>query len=284
MRIGLHSPDKTDFPNLALMKLSAWHKAKGHKVSLYGFGGYDLVYSSKVFTWSKNICLPEGTIKGGMGYGLNGWLDEEIEHTMPDYSLYGLNYSVGFLTRGCPRKCDFCFVPEKEGDIRPHADIEEFLAHDTVMLLDNNILAHQHGIEQLEKIAKLGVKIDINQGVDARLIDDGIAKLFSKIKWVSPVRLACDHKSQMKHVHKAVELMRWRNVKPMAYSCYTLVKDDIQDAIDRIKFLKGIYVDPYAMSYIGPNGEKPSQESLDLERYVNHKATFKSTWWENYKK
>lgn len=288
MKIGLHDADKTNFPNLALMKISAWHKAQGHEVGWYNaLFGADKVYSSKVFTFSSHDeYLPDSTTLGGVGYDLTEKLPEEIEHISPDYSLYNSHYSQGFTTRGCTSNsaiCKECVVPWNEGNIKPHAKITEFLAHDKCVLMDNNILAHQHGIEQLEYCAEKGIKIDINQGVDAALIDDGIAKLFSKIKWLEPVRLACDRADRIDVVREAITRLRWRDVRPERYSCYILIRDDIQDAMARLRFLKGMAVDPFAQPYLDRKNTPPTQEQKDLARWVNHKATFKSVWWENYK-
>lgn len=285
LRIGLHDGDKTKFPNLVLMKLSAWHKAKGDHV--YWFVpviDYDKVYSSKVFTFTKeDPRLPKNTIKGGTGYGSPLVLPSEIEHIKPDYSLYNMEYSMGFLTRGCNRKCNWCVVPGKEGKTHGHADIEEFTVHRDVVLLDNNVLQHEHGIRQIEKIAKLGLRVDFNQGLDCRLIDDSVAKLLSKVKWLHPVRLACDHMGMMKFVQQAVTHLRWHNVTPRRYFSYCLVKD-IDDALERVKFLKGLNVDPFAQPYIDLEGKtKPTREQRSFARWVNHKAEFKSRTWEEYR-
>ena len=184
MRIGLHNADNGRYPNLALMKLSAYHKAKGNDVEIFfPLMRYDIVYSSKVFTFTPDEITPTMTIKGGTGYGSINPLQDEIEHACPDYDLYGLDYSMGFLTRGCNRKCEWCVVPEKEGQAHEHADIEEFLRHGEVVLMDNNVLQVDHGIRQIEKISQLGVKVDFNQGLDSRLIDDTTAKLLSTVKW-----------------------------------------------------------------------------------------------------
>ena len=286
MKIAIHDADNTGFPNLALMKISAWHKTKGDDVSKFiPLMTYDKVYSSKVFSWNpENGYLPSNTEKGGTGYKLyNKILPDEIEHTCPDYNIYNTYRSFGFLTRGCPNHCPWCIVPKKEGNIRAHADIEEFTRHSEVILMDNNILAHKHGIEQIEKIARLGLKIDFNQGLDARLIDDGIAKRLSQIKWLHPVRLACDRKSQMKHIQKAVTLLRWHNVTPRTYFVYVLIKD-INDALERVKFLKGMGLDPFAQPYRDyKTNNEPTQEQKDFARWVNHKAIFKSVTWEQYK-
>jgi len=211
-------------------------------------------------------------------------LSEECEHVMPDYFLYGCNKSYGFLTRGCIRKCEHCVVPEKEGKIRANADIEEFLSHGECILLDNNVLAHKHGIEQIEKIARLGIKVDFNQGLDARLIDGGIAKRLSVIKWLHPVRLACDSQKDMQSLHRAVELLRWYNVTPKKYFVYMIVKD-IDEAMERAKFIKGLYCDPWAQPYRDPKAdEEPSDEVKDFARWANFGRIFNKVSWEDYKK
>lgn len=285
MLIALHDAEKTDYPNLALMKLSAWHKAQGDESRMFDAMWWpgEKVYSSKVFTFTpEDPYLPLGAIKGGTGYGINDKLSDDVEHCCPDYSLYDLDYSLGFLTRGCSRKCDWCFVPEKEGGITAHADIEEFARHKNVVLMDNNVLAHDHGIDQLEKISKLGLKVDFNQGLDARLIDDRIARRLAKLKWLKPVRLACDNKGQMESVRRAVELLRWHNCTPRRYFCYVLVKD-VADAIERVKFLKGIDVDPYAQPYLDKTGTPPTDEQKDFARWVDMKAEYKTRTWEEYR-
>ena len=281
--IGLHNADNKNFPNLALLKLSAWHKSKGDNVSEYMpiFSSlYTKVYSSKVFTYTLDDCFidPSHVIKGGTGYATNNELSDEIEHICPDYS--NLDYSIGFLTRGCPNKCSWCIVPKKEGDIQPHADIEEFLRHEKAILLDNNVLASEHGIQQIEKIAKLRIKVDFNQGLDARLIDDSIAKRLSKVKWLKPIRLACDSKSQMPYVKKAIKLLRKYNTTPTNYFVYVLVKD-IEDALERVMFLKDLKVDPFAQPFRDKNTE-PNKEQKRFARWVNRKEIFNTVTWEEY--
>jgi len=282
MKIGLHD-DNTGFPNLALMKLSAWHKSLGHHTERFiALEKYDKVYSSKVFTFTKTDDYLHGhVVKGGIGYGLYTTLPEEIEHTCPDYDLYGQDYSMGFLTRGCIRKCEFCFVPMKEGVIRANADITEFAKHRDVVLLDNNVLAHDHGITQIEKMARLGLRVDFNQGVDARLIDDSVARLLGGLTWLKPLRLACDSVSMIPTIHKAVELLRWNNVAPSRYSCYVLVQD-VFEALEVVKFLKGIYIDPFCQSLIDDQGSNPTQEQKYLCEWVNQKVTFKSCTFDDF--
>ena len=286
MKIALHDHENNGYPNVALMKLSAWHKAKGDSVEWFNAmfsSEYTRVYSSKVFTWTKpDPYLPdEKTVYGGTGYEIAKVLPDEIEHICPDYSLYDCNKSYGFLTRGCARSCPWCFVPAKEGKIRPHADIEEFCRHKEVVLMDNNILACNHGLAQIDKMINMGLKVDFNQGLDARLIDGYVARRLGKLRWIRHLRLACDTAAMIEPVRKAVELLRWHNCNPAQIFCYVLVQD-IDDALERVRFLKGMYITPFAQPFRAPDGTEPSAEQKAFARWVNHKAIFKTTTWNEY--
>lgn len=269
------------------MKISAWHKARGDTTVLTkpeDATGFDRGYASKVFSFTAMPELPPHFETGGSGVDLAKTLPEDAEHICPDYALYGLDYSLGFLTRGCGRKCPWCIVPRKEGALRAHADIEEFARHRDVVLMDNNVLASSHGLRQIEKIAALKLRVDFNQGLDARLIDDAAARLLAKVCWLKPVRLACDSAEMIPHVQKAVELLRWHNVTPRFYFVYVLVTD-IDDALERIRFLKMLNVDPFAQPFRDfRNNAEPADEQKAFARWVNHKAIFKSVLWEDYRR
>jgi hypothetical protein len=287
VKVGLIDIDGHNYPNLALMKLSAYYKSLGNEVELIApenIKGYDVGFASKVFSYTPMPHLPDWVSTGGSGIDLKTKLPDEIEHMCPDYGLYGIDYSLGFLTRGCARRCEWCIVPEKEGGIAPHADIAEFARHRDVVLMDNNVLACEHGIRQIEKIAEMGLRVDFNQGLDARLIDDAVARLLAKVKWLKPIRMACDTQSMMPHIQKAVSLLRWYNATPRAYFVYVLVKD-IPDALERIRFLKMLNVEPFAQPYRDfKTNSEPGKEQKAFARWVNHKAIFKSVLWEEYKK
>lgn len=288
--IALHTPEKTKFPNLALMKLSAWHKARGDAVEWFNplfSESYDTIYSSKVFTFTpEDGRLPDRAQKGGSGYNLTAELPEAVEHTMPDYALYPeCDYSLGFLTRGCIRHCPWCVVPEKEGSIRPHAHFEEFTRTDSrfIVFMDNNVLASIHGLNEIARLATTNYRVDFNQGLDARLIagDESIAELLGTLKWYKPLRLACDRKEQMESVEQAVVLLRKHECKPTRFFCYVLVKD-IPDALERVEFLRKLNVDPFAQPYRDfENNTQPTLEQRKFARWVNHKAMFKSVKWED---
>lgn len=110
-----------------------------------------------------------------------------IDNLYPDYSLYpDCDYAIGFLTRGCPNNCEWCYVPQKEGNIKPYKKWEELVRQDTdkLVLMDNNILASEFGIEQLRSLTKSNIKIDLNQGMDIRLVTEDIVKIFKELKWI----------------------------------------------------------------------------------------------------
>lgn len=292
-KIGLHDADGGRFPNLPLMKLSAYHKAQGDAVERFlplASHTYDIIYSSKVFSWTEEEQnLPKITVRGGTGYEIQSCLAENIEHTIPDYSLYSaFTASLGFTTRGCIRACPWCVVPKKEGKIRAHAELEEFLRPDSrdVVLMDNNILAHEHGIRQLEKSISLGLRIDCNQGLDARLIasDDALARLLSRIHWSRYIRLACDSKAQMSAVEAAVMKIRLYGGKKYNFFCYVLAQD-IDDTLERIDFLRALKVDPFVQPYRQLGSRTlPARPLRDLARWANHKAIFKTVPWTEYRR
>lgn len=289
-KIGLIDIDGHNFPNLALMKLSAFHKQKGDSVEFVTIGDYDKTYLSKVFTFSPEFVNGFGNygeiINGGIGFNKTNTLPDEIEHIMPDYSLYKTDKAYGFLTRGCPNKCQWCVVPKKEGLIKSNADITEFWnGQKEAVLLDNNVLASDFGLKQIEKIIDLGIKIDFNQGLDARLIanNKSVAELLSRVKWSRYLRMACDTKSQMPFIEQALKNLNEFGFKNYRVFVYLLVKD-IEDAYERAKFLKDKECSPFAQPYRDfTNSIEPTKEQKRFARWVNHKAIFKTIDWKDYK-
>lgn len=288
MKIGLLDIDGHNYPNLALMKLSKHHRNIGDSVEWVNhFEEYDIVYKSKVFTFSNDcqtVIQAKQIISGGTGYDCTITLPHEIDRLCPDYSLYPkFPHAYGFLTRGCPNHCGWCVVPKKEGNIKRYMDIEEFLdGRKTAILMDNNVLAHEWGLKQIEKIVRLGIKIDFNQGLDARLITDSIAHLLSKVKWLKPLRMACDSKLQIPYIQMATELLRKYHTTPSNYFVYVLVKD-IDDALYRVEFLRNLHLDPFAQPYRDFINNRVDKELRRFSRWVNHKATFKTVKWSDYK-
>ena len=204
MKIGLIDADKNTYPNLALMKISAYHKSLGNTVEWYKpfISDYcDIVYISKVFSFSidPNYTINAGKIiKGGTGYCIslednkeifdrakNTNLPEEIEHIYPDYSLYDItDTAYGFMSRGCPRGCEFCHVKAKEGLMSYKvADLSEFWTDQKyIQLMDPNTLACRDWKDILQQLINSKAYIDFNQGLDIRLLNDEKLEYIKQIK------------------------------------------------------------------------------------------------------
>jgi len=279
MKIGLFGIDPK-YHNLALMKLAAYHKRKGDEVEFYNplwSHTYNIIYCSKIFRKShKNDgYIRKRMICGGSGFEYLTLLPKYIEHIMPDYSLYNLNYSLGFTTRGCIRNCKFCIVPEKEGKIREHAEVEEFLNPESniVVLLDNNFLALPSHIKKLQKYIKKGWQMDFNQGLDLRLINKENAKLLARIKHKETIRFAWDNVIEENKIIKGLELI---------IKADTTFKEDFY-RVQRLRNIKDEQgpIKAYVMNY---NNELKSRKYKDFMRWVNNPWIFKSCEWEDYKK
>lgn len=290
MLIGLHDSEENGFPNYALMKISAWHKAKGDTVEWWNpMLKYDIVYSSKVFTFTpENPYLPQNTVKGGTGYGLYTELPEEVDQCFPDYSIYpNCNYAIGFLTRGCIRRCPWCVVPKKEGDIRPYRTWEEIKRRDSrdIVFMDNNVLACPHGIEQIKDMCGKDVRVDFNQGLDARLITPEIADILAQLKWIRFIRMSCDTDNSLPIVLEAIRLLERKGIKPYKVFVYLLVQD-IESAEKRALAIRNVGANAFAQPYRDyDNNIKPTREQRDFARWVNHKAIFKTVkTFSDYKK
>lgn len=291
MKIGLIDVDGHNFPNLALMKLSAWHKAHGDSVEwyepLFVTEPLDKVYMSKVFTFTPDFPFAINAreiVKGGTGYGLYTDLSPEIEYTFPDYSIYPkYKASIGFLTRGCVRKCPWCIVPKKEGWIHAVNTWDKIKRPDSrdIVFLDNNVLASDHGIAQIEDMIDKDVRIDFNQAMDARLVTPEIAKILSKVKWMRYIRFACDTSEMVPVLKRTVNLLAENGVKPYRIFVYTLIQD-VHEAQKRIEAMDELGVMAFGQPYRDFNGGVPTNEQKRLARWCNMKAVHKTTSFSDY--
>lgn len=298
MIVGIHDADKDHFrknrkpfPNYALMKISAYHKALGDVVEWWNKDkAYDRVYSSKVFDFTaENPDLPPDTIRGGTGYGLFSELPKEIDDMFPDYSIYPeVDYAIGYITRGCPNHCRWCIVPKKEGAIRPYRTWEQLVRPDSdkLVLMDNNILSCDYGVKQLESLIDSGYKIDLNQGMDARLVTDDIAQILSRLKWIRYLRFSCDSTPQIEAIHKTAELLGKYGIKPSKMFVYLLVTSDLANAenrVEQLKTLRGItiYAQAERNERIGISPNKLQKEFA--QRYV-YSGRYRRITWTDYAK
>lgn len=253
MRIGLvdvdgHGKKKkwgaSIYPNLALMKLSRWHKEQGDQVEwAIPWVHYDVVYKAKVFNFSPDdlTCYDaDRVVCGGTGYDIASRLPDEVDRMQPDYSLYPLvpdDTAYGFLTRGCPNRCPWCVVPRKEGRLQPYMDVDDIAieGRHKLVLMDNNILAAgDYAVEQLGKIIKRGYRVDFNQALDARLVTDELAALLAQVRWLQHrIRFGCDTHAQIAQCERAIALIERHGYRG-EFFLYTMLDGDFANSYDRI--------------------------------------------------
>lgn len=304
MKIGLYDVDYNGkFPNLPLMKISAYHKNKGHHVEfLNHLNTYDVVYVSKIFgaeyyKIDETVIQSKKVIYGGTGFAIkidnhgkeryeknnDHDLPYEIEHIYPDYELYGdltKNKAYGFLTRGCCNDCDFCIVSKKEGKCSIKvADLSEFWRDQKeIVLLDPNILACKERNKLLQELAESKAKVDFTQGLDARFINQEICELLKKIK-VKMYHFAFDFMKNEKQIMKGLETF----VKCMNYNdkknrnCYVYVLTNYNTTFEedyrRVKLIQSVGLSPDIRIYRKNTAPKITR---DLQRWCNNRVIYRS--------
>jgi hypothetical protein len=287
VKVGLAQVDGK-WPNLALMKLSAWHKARGDQVEWFSplFGRYDLVYASKTFRFTPDSSyLPRDAILGGTGYDLVTSLPPKIESCFPDYSIYPeWDTAIGFTTRGCIRHCPFCVVPVKEGAIRVTGDIHSFWSgQKRIILLDNNLTAApmDHFRLILNQLIESKAEVDINQGLDIRLLTEDHAALLAQVHpgKSGHIHFAWDNPADEIAVRRGIGILA-KHLPLRRIIFYVLIGFNTtpEEDLCRVEILRLLGVDPFVMPY-----DKRDLYQRQFARWVNHKAIFKTVPWGDYR-
>lgn len=250
MKVGIIQVDGK-MANLALMKISSWHKKRGDIVKwyepLFDFGCCDLVYASKVFSFTPDYhYLPKNAVCGGSGISLDTVLPPEIEDCVPDYSLYPTcDYALGFTTRGCTRQCPFCIVPKKEGDLRAVGDLYSFwTGQNKVVLLDNNLTTApwDHYERLMTQLVKEKVLVDFTQGFDIRLLSADHARLMSRVRPLKQFRFAWDDPKDEETVRRGINILRKCRIPMKKVMFYVLVGFNTthEEDMHRVMTLRGL--------------------------------------------
>lgn len=299
MKIGLYDVDSHNFPNLPLMKISAYHKNLGDSVEwLNRLEHYDKVYVSKVFgdeysQMDMTVIDANEIIFGGTGFAItieNGKevyhkdrdknLPCEIEHVYPNYSLYPKltkNKAYGFLTRGCCNNCDFCIVTKKEGRCSVKvADLSEWWdGQKEIVLLDANILACKERKELLQQLIDSKAKVDFTQGLDARFVNSEIAEMLKKIKtktWHFAFDFMKNEKAIIKGLQTFVDIVEpdRRNAKVYVLTNYdTTFEQDYY----RVNKIRELGLCPDVRIYRKPTAPRLTR---DLQRWCNNRFLYES--------
>lgn len=297
MRIGLIDVDGHNFPNLALMRISAYHKARGDIVEWWwsDFVHYDIVYMSKIFSdaYSPDVPAPinaDKVVKGGTGYAIhlqdgkevfNKEEDKDlpagIEKMFPDYSIYPqFPYAVSMTSRGCPRGCAFCHVAAKEGRCSIKvANVSDFwCGQDEIKVLDPNITACRDKRDLMQQYVDTKAKIDFTQGLDIRLLNQRDIEDLNKMR-IGTLHFAWDNpqddlKSKFQDFAKGFR----RKTNIGTVYCLTNFNSTLSQDLYRIYTLRDLGYDPFVMVYNKPAAPK---EIRRLQRWCNNKIIFKST-------
>ena len=275
--------DSHNFPNLALMKISNYHKLKDDIVEFVkDFESYDKVYKSKIFTFSEEKSMMfncDNIFFGGTGYDLHNKLPDEIEKQFPDYSIYPqYDYAVGFLTRGCPRNCPFCIVGEKEGFTSYKvSDLDSFYdGQKEIKLLDPNITACNDRIDLLSQLSKTKAKIDFTQGLDIRFMTDDVIDLILQMN-VKMLHFAYDRMNQCELIERNLfNFQKKSGYKRNKVSVFVLVNYEttLEEDLYRLEYIRSLNFQPYVMIYDKQKLKRGKSIYLRLQRWVNNPRFF----------
>lgn len=261
----------TDAPkhNLALMKISAWHKAQGHSVMLnMPLFPADLTYASKLFDWSTF----NGKVDIAGGPAVGGTLPLEAERLRPDYDLYGLDFSLGYTYRYCPRNCSFCKVPSMEKD-KTHYSIWDF--HDSrfrkICLLNNNTFADPKWEETFQEIWDADLTVIDENGYDLRLMNADMALALKRTRFQGSIHFAWDRMKDEKKIMGGLRLLKLFAIR--GQRVYVLIGYDTtrEEDLYRCQKIIDYHQDPYIMPY----QSKP--EDRGFKRFID------SFMWRKYK-
>ena len=298
MKVLLIDVDST-IPNLALMKLSKYHKNNGDHVELLQLNipyypqykkvvheidtiNYDKIYASALFNDNHKYCKGDNIQFGGTAYDPMSKLSNNIESLEPDYDLYRENnITYDFVTRGCIRNCYFCFVPKKEGKLHLVKDIKTIikrhieLGHKKLILMDNNILAYDDHQYVLKELIKQKVKVDFNQGLDVRLLNDDNQKLLNQLNYIGEYVFAFDDYKYLKLLEKKKHLLKRFGEWKVKLFVYVHPDMPLEDTIKRIQWCKDNKILPYIMRDISCWSSENNQFYVDLASYCNQPNIFK---------
>lgn len=301
MRIGIVQVDGKNymgqiFPNLALMKISSYHKRKGDSVEWYigelWNDQYDLIYASKIFSYSSMPVLPaQKSMIGGTGIDFYNKLPDEIEMEPIDYSLYPqCNFHLGFSMKGCRFNCKFCCVPKKEGRPYNYNSIDELITNpigkNKLMLLDNDFFGGSNWKGNLERIIELKLKVCFSQGLNIRIITKEQAELLAKCNYTNIkfnqkyLSFAWDRYNDGKLIMKGIKTCNDAGIPCKHMQFFILIGFDStpEQDLERVETLRALDCMPFVMPY-----DKENDYQKKFARYVNSRMIFKSCSWKDYK-
>lgn len=288
--------------NIAIRKMYNYYKAD-HDVKMIdlGFSGYphkrtkvidascyDKVCVSNIFDINQDrvsVINCEDVTFGGIGSrNPHLQLPCDIESTDP-YYFPDEDTSYGFITRGCIRKCWFCKVPKFEGDLKFYNNIERIVKHKKVKFFDNNILAYEKHMEVFQWcLDHPDIKVEFNQGLDFRLVNDENLEALSKLNYMGEYIFAFDEPKYQKLLEKKLTLMKKYISKPwkLKFYIYYHPSMDLRELIERVEWCRERECLPYVMRDIACWDCDNKDFLIDYAAYCNQPSMFKKLTFEEF--
>jgi len=282
MKIGIIDIESKNF-NTALMQISQYYKQQGHSVEWWTpitHRRFDVVFCSSLFDYTDKSNIPVDVICGGTGFDVHSRLSREMESCDLDYSIYPkCRKSYLWFSRGCPRKCPWCVVPDKEGGIHPVPVKNLNPRGEYVVVCDNSFFANPVWEEAISYLQNLKLPCDF-QGIDVRDITKEQAFALSRLRHYKRIKFAWDVPGDEKKVLAGIRTMV-KYVKPYLLMCYVLIGFNTIEEQDlhRIETLRSLGIDPFVMPF-----DRKDLYQRSLARYVNNKAIFKKCTWTDYRR
>lgn len=280
MNVGLLAVDAL-IPNLALMRLSAWHKAQGDSAEVafpLAADTYDRVYRSKQFAYTPDDMTPWPceVIDGGTGYDLDARLTDEQDATYPDYDLYRCTYALGRFTRGCPRGCPFCVVGKMDGTrVRQVADLSAFWrGQEYLRLIDDNLTAMPDlFLSVCSDLAEKRVRVKF-ESLDIRFMDTIAAAALARVRRWGRVHFAWDRMADEAAIREGIANLAAGGFPLYAATFYVLIGYDTTPEEDthRLETLDRLGVEVFVMPF-----DKSDPYQKRLARSVNRKEVWRTT-------
>lgn len=268
-------------PNVALMRIAAHHRAAGDEIELRHaatvravqpelYDVHDMVYASLIFERTRPVAAalqkqrPDAFI-GGTGWDLTTTLEGLGIGTEQDYSIYPrYSKSIGFLQRGCRLKCGFCVVPKREGAIRHEQTVSELWRGDPhpkhLVVLDNDFFGNPDWRERIAEIKEGGYRINFNQGINARFLDEETAAAIASVPFYDEnmrqrrIYTAWDNKKDEKRLFAGLQHLVNAGIRPAQIMVYILVGywpgEDHEARDERRRKIREFGADPYPMPYV----------------------------------
>ena len=265
--------------NVAMMKVSQYHKSKGDTVEIYNaLENYDKIYAFSIFDFTDKAYITKDMICGGTGFDITKKLPKEIEGCDYDWTIYPeCDYSIQWFSKGCIRNCPWCIVRRKEGYIHPVAPKNLNPKGTHIKVMDNNFFANPQWREAIEQLKEWNQPVDF-QGVDIRILDKEMCQALNSLKHYKQIHIAWDNpKDEIEP--KLLELIK--HIKAYKIMCYVLIGFNSTEAEDihRVQVIDKLGMDPFVMPY-----NKIDKYQKMFARWVNHRAIFKTVKWEDYRR